>query len=109
MFKMFGNYVHGQRGYSNQIYENICITLGLNKQRNELLSTMVDFNMKDFLISISKHKSTSDSMLQTPKRISSSTNLQIISLCSKLDSDNLMEGSKFKIDGIGTYIFINRN
>ena len=54
MFKIFGENIHGQRGYLHQIYENISLQLVANNLRNSILDSMVDFRMKSFLNNINE-------------------------------------------------------
>ena len=56
MFKIFKNYIHGQRGFANQIYENLTINSIINQKYTETLNHMADFRMKSFIQQSSKER-----------------------------------------------------
>lgn len=96
MFKVFRSYAHGQRGYCNQISENMCITLDLSKKKKDVLNGMVDYVMKDFLNSIDTAKKEFNG-LKTPKKITDITHSFLKKAHIPLDDSDSLEESNIVI------------
>ena len=107
MFKQFNDYIHGQRGYSNQIYENISLTYETNSMHNEIMSKMIDFNMKSFIkkISLNNNENNSNNIyVKSPKAVCETT-MQLIQK-HKLSHyfkthANIIESNICMINGLG--------
>ena len=59
MFFICGSYIHGTRGFVNQIYENVLIARYVFKSKNQIINETSNDNLliKDFLNKVDKKKS----------------------------------------------------
>ena len=111
MFKIFGDNIHGQRGYLNQIYENFALQITANTLRSSVLDGMIDFNMKSFLNTINTNSQTqtqtqTNNYLKKAKKITQNSIKFLIdnNLTEFLDNGaEILESYSCLINGLGIY------
>jgi hypothetical protein len=68
MFFKSKHYVHGRRGFVNQIFQGLSLDKMVNKRFPEVLEQMIDLNFKSLITSFDKKRQGRDCLLK-PFRI----------------------------------------
>jgi hypothetical protein len=64
MFFNSKNYIHGRRGFVNQIFQGLSLDKMVKKQLPEVLDQMIDYNFKSLITSFDKATRKRDCLLK---------------------------------------------
>ena len=110
MFKQYKSYIHGTRGYVNQIYQYSQIDIVVQDRLNDTVNEMIDFRMKSF---ITAHKSfdSANNLVGLNKTNVSHLNASIRSLLASsfLDTSSALYSERIRYENIGKYICSKNN